>query len=151
MRFVALDIGDVRIGVAVCDVLETAAFPAGTIRRENSLKRDVASTANIIVEQEADAVVAGLPLSLDGAAGPQAEKVLGFIRALRRAVSMPVVTWDESLSSVDANDLMIAHGVSRQKRREMIDQMAAVMILESYLAHRRTQNAPRDVLIADER
>jgi putative Holliday junction resolvase len=150
MRFVALDIGNVRIGVAVCDVLETAAFPAGTIQRVNSLKRDVATVATVVVEQEADAVIAGLPLSLDGSIGPQAERTLGFVRALRRAVSVPVVTWDESLTSVDADELMIAQGVSRQKRRQMIDQMAAVLILESYLAHRRTQNAPRDVLLPHE-
>lgn len=150
MRFVALDIGNVRIGVAVCDVLETAAFPVGTIHRVNSLKRDIAQTAAILVEQEADEVVAGLPLSLDGSLGPQAELVLGFVRALRRAVNVPVVTWDESLSSVEAHDLMIAQGVSREKRRVMIDQMAAVLILESYLAHRRSRNAPRDVMLPDQ-
>lgn len=149
MRFIALDIGDVRIGVATCDSLEITASPAGTIHRVNNLKKDIASTAAIIVEQEADAIVAGLPLSLDGSAGPQAEKVLGFIRALRRAVDIPVVTWDESLSSVEADELMISRGVSRQKRRVMIDQMAAVLILEGYLAHRRTANTPSDVLQAD--
>jgi len=145
MRFVALDIGDVRIGVATCDSLEIAASPAGTIVRVNSLKRDVASVASMIVEQEADGVVAGLPLSIDGSVGPQAEKVLGFIRALRRAVDVPIVTWDESLSSVEADELMISRGLSRQKRRVMIDQMAAVLILEGYLAHRRTANTPHDV------
>ena len=138
MRFVALDIGDVRIGVATCDSLEIAASPAGTIQRVNSLKRDVATVAAMIVEQEAEGAVAGVPLSIDGSVGPQAEKVLGFIRALRRAVDLPIVTWDESLSSVEADDLMISRGLSRQKRRVMIDQMAAVLILEGYLAHRRS-------------
>ena len=137
MRFVALDIGDVRIGVATCDSLEIAASPAGTIHRVNSLKRDVATVAAMIVEQEVEGVVAGVPLSIDGSVGPQAEKVMGFIRALRRAIDVPVVTWDESLSSVEADDLMISRGMSRQKRRVMIDQMAAVLILEGYLASRR--------------
>lgn len=149
MRFVALDIGDVRIGIATCDGLEIVVSPAGTLVRVNSLKRDVAAVAAMIVEQEAEAVVAGLPLSVDGNVGPQAEKTLGFIRALRRAVAVPVVTWDESLSSVDADSLMITHGVSRQRRRAMIDQMAAVMILESYLADRRSRKAPHDTLVVD--
>jgi putative Holliday junction resolvase len=146
MRFAALDIGDVRIGVAVCDVLETAAFPVGTLRRVGSLKRDVAATALLLAEQEADAVVVGLPLSLDGTAGPQAQKVQGFARALGRAIGIAVVFWDESLSSVEADELMVAHGVSRAKRRAQIDQMAAALILESYLAHRRRLGAPRDAL-----
>jgi putative Holliday junction resolvase len=146
MRLLALDIGDVRIGLAVCDSLEIAAFPVGTIRRVGSLKKDVAAVAAIVAEQEADAVISGLPLSLDGEIGPQAEKVMGFARALERAIPVKVVFWDESLSSVEANEMMIAQGVSREKRRTMIDQMAAVVILESYLAHRRQSGAPRDAL-----
>jgi putative holliday junction resolvase len=144
MRYVALDIGDVRIGVAVCDALETAAYPAGTVHRVGSLKRDVATVAAIVVEQEAEGVVAGVPLSIDGSVGPQAEKVLGFVRALGRAVTVPVVTWDESLTSVDADELMIAQGASRRKRKEMIDQMAAVLILDSYLEHRRGFRVTQD-------
>jgi len=149
MRLLALDIGDVRIGVAVCDALEIGAYPLRTVTRVGSLKRDIAALATLVIEQEADAVVAGLPLSLDGSVGPQAEKVLGFVRALRRAVATPVVTWDESLSSVDADELMIARGVSRQKRRAMIDQMAAVMILEAYMQHRRSLNASPDVSLPE--
>lgn len=147
MRLLSLDIGDVRIGVAVCDGLEIAAFPVGTIRRVGSLKRDVAAVANLAAEQEAEGIVAGLPLSLDGEVGPQAQKTQGFAQALARSVDIPVVLWDESLSSVEANDLMIGQGVSRAKRRTLIDQMAAVLILESYLEHRRLTNAPRDAVV----
>lgn len=142
----ALDIGEVRIGVAVCDVLETAAFPIGTLRRVGRLKQDVAATAALIAEQEADAVVIGLPLSLDGNIGPQAQRVQGFAKALKQAADLPQVFWDESLSSVEADELMIAQGVSRVKRRENIDQMAAALILESYLNHRRALGASRDAL-----
>jgi len=91
--------------------------------------------------------VAGLPLSLDGEVGPQAQKTQGFAQALARSVDIPVVLWDESLSSVEANDLMIGQGVSRAKRRTLIDQMAAVLILESYLEYRRLTNAPRDAVV----
>jgi len=147
MRLLGLDVGDVRIGVAVCDSLEIAAFPVGLVRRVGSLKRDVAAVAAVATEQEAEGIVVGLPLSLDGEIGPQAQKTQGFTKALANILPMPVVLWDESLSSVEAEELLIAQGVSRAKRREKIDQTAAALILESYLAHRRAANAPRDVLV----
>ena len=146
MRLLGLDVGDVRIGVAVCDSLEIAAFPVGVVRRVGSLKRDVATVAAVATEQEAEGIVIGLPLSLNGDVGPQAQKTQGFARALSNVLPMPVVLWDESLSSVEAEELLIAQGMSRAKRREKIDQTAAALILESYLLHRRATNAPRDVL-----
>ena len=147
MRLLALDVGDVRIGVAVCDTLEIAAFPVGVITRVGSLKRDVATVAALVAEQEAEGIVVGLPLSLDGEVGPQAHKTQGFAKALRISVGMPLVFWDESFSSVEANELMIASGMSRAKRRAKIDQAAAALILESYLQHRRETGAPRDALL----
>ncbi|BDI32980.1 putative pre-16S rRNA nuclease [Capsulimonas corticalis] len=147
MRFVALDVGEVRIGVAVCDQLEIAAFPVCTLRRVGNLKRDVAALAAIIAEQEADAVVSGLPLSLDGEVGPQAQRVQGFVQALERACGLKTVYWDESMTSVDAHEVLIAQGVSRARRRELVDQMAAVLILDSYLEHRRRTSAPRDAIV----
>jgi len=147
MRLLGLDVGNVKIGIAVCDSLEIAAFPVGLFRRLGSLKRDVAAIAALAVEQEAEAVVVGLPLSLDGAEGPQARLTRGFARALANALPLPVVLWDESLSSVEAEEILIAQGVSRAKRRERIDQTAAALILQSYLNHRRDTNAPRDGLV----
>ena len=146
MRLLGLDVGDVRIGVAVCDSLEIAGFPVGVVKRVGSLKRDVAAVAAVATEQEAEGVVIGLPLSLNGDVGPQAQKTQGFAKALANVLPMPVVLWDESLSSVEAEEILIAQGVSRAKRRERIDQTAAALILESYLAHRRATNAPRDAL-----
>ena len=146
MRFVALDVGEVRVGVAVCDALETAAFPVGTVTRVGILKRDVESVAVVVAEQEADAVVVGLPLSLDGDVGPQAKRVQGFGRALAQAIDLPVAYWDESLSSVQADEEMILLGFSREKRRAQIDRRAAAKILDSFLAHRRLTGAARDVL-----
>ena len=120
-----------------------------TLTRAGSLKRDTAAVALVAAEQEVDAVVVGLPLSLDGEVGPQAEKVQGFARALSKLVAVPLVFWDESLSSVDAAERLIAQGVSRARRRTLIDQTAAAVILESYLDHRRRTGAPRDALDAD--
>ena len=147
MRLLGLDVGDVRIGIAVCDSLEIAAFPVGVVRRVGSLKRDVAAVAALAVEQEAEGIVVGLPLSLDGNVGPQAQKTQGFAKALSNVLLLPLVFWDESLSSVEAEEILIAQGVSRAKRRNRIDQTAAAVILESYLAHRRAANAPRDGLL----
>ena len=146
MRLLGLDIGDVRIGVAVCDSLEIAAFPVGVVRRVGSLKRDVAAVAALAVEQEAEGIVVGLPLSLNGDVGPQAVKTQGFAKALANSLPVPIVFWDESLSSVEAEEILIAQGVSRAKRRGKIDQTAAALIIESYLQHRRQTNAPRDTL-----
>lgn len=111
------------------------------------MKRDVAAVADLAAEQEAEAVLVGLPLSLDGEVGPQAQRVQGFARALGRATAAPIALWDESLSSVEANAKMIALGISRAKRRAQIDQQAAVEILDTFLQHRRDTNAPRDALL----
>ena len=146
MRLLALDVGDVRIGVAVCDSLEIAAFPVGVVKRVGSLKRDIAAVSALATEQEAEGIVVGLPLSLDGGVGPQAEKTQGFAKALAKLVLVPIVLWDESLSSVEAEEILIAQGVSRAKRRLRIDQTAAAVILESYLTHRRLTQAPRDTI-----
>lgn len=147
MRLLGLDVGDVKIGVAVCDSLEIAAFPVGLVRRVGSLKRDTATVAALAVEQETEGIIIGLPLSLNGEIGLQAEKTQGFAKALANLLPMPVVLWDESLSSVEAEELLIRRGVSRAKRRQQIDQTAAALILESYLAYRRDTNAPRDALV----
>ena len=136
MRIVCLDVGEVRIGVAACDELEIGAYPISTVKRVGSLKRDVAAVCQVLREQEAEEILVGLPLSLDGGVGPQAQRVQGFTKALAAASGLPFRYWDESLTSVEANEIMIAQGVSRAKRREKIDQIAAVLILESYLRTR---------------
>lgn len=144
MRILALDVGDVRTGAAISDELEIGAYPLATLKRLGSLKRDIAAVQQIIAEQEADAVLVGIPTSLDGGEGPQAQKVRGFANALKRAISIPMIPWDESLTSVEAEERMIAMDFSREKRRALRDQYAAVILLESYLEHRRMIQARRD-------
>jgi len=141
MRIVSLDVGEVRIGVAACDSLEIAAFPITTVTRVGSLKRDVEAVCSVTREQEAEMILVGLPLSLDGSAGPQAQRVKGFAKALKAAAGVPIEFWDESLTSVEANEIMIRQGVSRARRREKIDQIAAVLILDSFLRDRQAQSA----------
>lgn len=144
MRILALDVGDVRTGLAICDELEIGAYPLATLKRQGSLKRDVAAVQQMIAEQGADVVLVGIPTSLDGSEGPQAQKVRVFANALKRAIAIPLIPWDESLTSVEAEERMIAMDFSREKRRALRDQYAAVILLESYLEHRRMIQARRD-------
>jgi putative Holliday junction resolvase len=146
MRFLALDIGDVRIGIAISDELEMAAYPLLTYVRQGSLKRDVAALSQTAAEQEVDAIVVGLPTSLDGSEGPQAKKTRGFASSLASTAKLPLILWDESMSSVDAEERMLALDFSRAKRKSVRDQWAAVIILETYLEHRKNTNVRRDSL-----
>ena len=146
MKILALDVGTVRIGVAICDELEMGAYPLVTYTRVGSLKRDIAAIQHIIAEQEADAVLVGLPTSLDGNEGAQAKYTRTFGNALTAVIPVPVAYWDESLTSVEAEERLIAMDYSRQKRRSVLDQWAAKILLESYLDHRRATQAPRDAL-----
>jgi putative Holliday junction resolvase len=142
MRILALDVGDVRIGIAVCDELELGAYPLLTLTRRGSLTKDVAAMSEVIAQQEADMVLVGLPTSLDGGEGPQARKTRGFGTALARSLHIPIEYWDESLTSVEADEALIALDYSREKRRRLIDQWAAKILLESYLDHRRSSAKP---------
>ena len=142
MRILALDVGDVRIGVAVSDELELGAYPLVTLKRLGTLKKDVLLVSEVVVEQEADLVLVGLPTSLDGGEGPQARLTRGFGEALGRALAVPLAFWDESLTSVEAEERLIGLDYSRDKRRKLIDQWAAKILLESYMDHRRQTGAP---------
>lgn len=147
MRILALDVGNVRIGVAISDDLEMGAYPLTTYTRAGSLRRDVAAIQALVSEQEADGILVGLPTSLNGDEGPQARRTRVFGDALSRAVSVPLAYWDESMTSVEAEETLIAMDYSRQKRRLVLDQWAAKILLDSYLDHRRALNAPRDRLL----
>ncbi len=146
MRILALDVGDVRIGVAVSDELELGAYPLVTLTRLGTLKKDVALVQRTVVEQEADLIVVGLPTSIDGGEGPQARKTRGYGDALAKELGMaiPLVYWDESLTSVEAEERLIEMDYSRLKRRKLIDQWAAKILLESYLDRRRAMKRPMD-------
>ncbi|MGI6296666.1 MAG: Holliday junction resolvase RuvX [Armatimonadota bacterium] len=132
-RIVALDVGDARIGVAATDELGLAAHPISTIHRSVSIKRDLRVVEELLTELDASKVVVGLPLLASGEEGPQAEKVRDFYNRLARRLKIPAVLFDESYSTVEAEDLLLQADVSRAKRREVIDQMAAVIILNSYI------------------
>jgi putative holliday junction resolvase len=135
VRILSLDVGDVRIGVAVSDPTGTIATPVTTIRR-SSQKRDQESIANLAREYSVDRVVIGLPRSLSGEIGPQAQRVMRFGDNLAGALPVPVEYWNETFSTLDAEDLLAARGVGRRRARSgrnRIDEVAAAVILQSYL------------------
>lgn len=132
MRYLGLDVGDVRIGVALSDETATLASGILTLRRAGR-RRDVAAVAALVREHGAGGVVVGLPWRLDGTLGSQGEKVAAFVRSLRRALGVPVVTWDERLTSVAADERLAEAGVRRRDRKARIDRAAAALILQEYL------------------
>ena len=133
-RFLGLDIGERRIGVAVSDELGTIASPVGMIRRD----RDVAAEVrDLIAEYGAVRVVAGLPIGMSGREGPQAQTVRAFVDNLAAALEVPVEFYDERLSTAVAERSLIAGGTRRAKRRDKVDAVAAAVILQGYLDHQR--------------
>ena len=132
MRILALDYGTRRIGVAVSDETKTIAQPLEYIPAE-PFADFLARLKQLLVEKEIDLILIGLPRNMDGSYGPAAEKVQTFVAALKDAVVVPIKTWDERLTSAQANRVLIQGGVRRAKRKEKVDQTAAAILLQSYL------------------
>lgn len=136
-----LDIGDKRIGVAISDPLGWFAQSLTVIQR-TTLKRDIQAIGELVKEHDIGKMVVGLPRSMDGTLGPQAAKVEDFAVELERRLHVPLVLWDERLTTVEAERLMIEAGVRREKRREKIDAVAASLLLQGYLDFLRAQSVP---------
>ncbi len=130
-RFVALDVGDKTIGVAASDELGWS-HPVRTIWRKN-LAADLDELAAILEEREATRIVVGLPLNMDDTEGPRAQKTRRFAERLRERFPLPVVLWDERLTTWEAERLLREAGARRQKKKERIDAIAAQLLLQSYL------------------
>jgi putative Holliday junction resolvase len=132
-RAIGLDLGTRRIGVSLCDSAGTLATPYEVLRRSGDRARDHREVRRLVDEAEAEALVVGLPLSLDGTVGPAAQAILDEVEELRAALPIPVVTWDERLSTVEAHQRLRAAGVGGRKGRQVVDQVAATVILQSWL------------------
>jgi putative Holliday junction resolvase len=133
MRILALDVGDKTIGIAVSDLLLLTAQGVEVIRRK-TLERDLARLSELIAQFEADTLVVGLPKNMNGTIGPRGELVQEFgARLSEEFPKMTIKYWDERLSTVAAEKSLISADVSRAKRRQVIDKMAAVFILQGYL------------------
>ena len=133
VRAVALDLGSRRIGVALSDSGGTVATPYETVQRSGDRARDHRRVAVLAEEAGAEVVVVGLPLSLDGTVGPAARAILDEVVELRAALPVEVVTWDERLSTVEAERSLRAMKVRKGDRRRVVDRLAATVILQSWL------------------
>lgn len=132
MRILGLDHGTKRIGVALSDELKMIAQPLEFIPAEpfpDFLER----LKQILREREVELILVGLPRNMDGSYGPAALKVQEFVAVLRDTVGVPVRTWDERLTSAQANRFLVAANVRRQDRKEKVDKTAAAILLQSYL------------------
>ena len=132
MRVMGLDVGTKTVGVAVSDELGLTAQGVTTVRRKNR-KTDTAALRKLIDDYGVERIVVGLPLNMDGTEGPRAEACRKFGDQLAQAFSLPIIWWDERLSTVAAERALLEGDVSRKKRREVIDQVAASLILQGWL------------------
>lgn len=131
-RIMGLDVGDKTIGVSVSDLMGLTAQPVTTIKRV-SKKKDIESLKEIIKEKQVIKIVSGLPKNMNGTLGPQGEKVLSFCELLKEETKIEIEFFDERLSTVQAERSLLEGDISRQKRKKVIDMLAAVIILQGYL------------------
>ncbi len=132
MRTMGLDVGSKTIGVAISDELGITGQSVTTVRR-SSLRADFAALRGLISQHAVSRVVVGLPLNMDGSEGPMARASREFGKALSEDAGIPVEYWDERLSTVAAERVLLEGDVSRRKRREVVDSIAAAIILQGWL------------------
>ena len=130
-----MDLGERRIGLAVCDPAGSMVFPAGHLIR-SKLTQDVNRVLALAAGRDVEGIVVGVPYTLAGKVGRQAQRAQGFIRALQKETSLPVHGVDESYTSVEAEGLLREAGQQPSRRKETVDETAAVLILQRYLHQR---------------
>ena len=134
MRILGIDYGAKKIGVAISDPLGITAQGVAVIGKGETFEDDIRELKRIIKKYDGvDEIVVGLPKTLRNEIGSQAKLVLEFVEALRKKFKINIVTWDERLTSVEAEKMLISAGLSQQKRKKVIDKSAATFILQSYL------------------
>ena len=139
MRVLAVDFGSKRIGTAISDGLGISVRPIETIKR-SSLERDILRLKFLVEDLEAEAVVVGLPLRMDGTTGDAAQNAMRFVERLKSKLDVAVFTQDERLTSYEAEQMMIERGLGREQRRARSDEFAAMIILQDYLSKTGTNN-----------
>lgn len=139
MRWMGLDVGERRIGIAFSDPLGITA-QAYAMRERTNLKADLFFLRQLFSEKEATGIVVGLPINMNGSAGPMAEKARAFGAQLAKTVGVTPFFWDERLSTTAAERILLEADLSRSKRRQKIDQLAASVILQNFLDYRNRIN-----------
>ncbi|OGB90843.1 Holliday junction DNA helicase RuvA [candidate division WOR-1 bacterium RIFCSPHIGHO2_01_FULL_53_15] len=138
MRRLGIDFGDKRIGIAISDPTGLIATGIAMIGKGETFEPDIREIKRLIKKYDGVAeIVVGMPKTLAGKTGPQAEKVMAFIEALKNEFKLNIVAWDERLTTAEAERGLIEAGLSREKRKRVIDQSAAAVILQSYLDRKR--------------
>jgi len=138
LRVMGLDMGSKTIGVALSDELGIVANGMGTISRQGT-DRDLKTLADLVSKYEVRQIVVGLPIRMAGTVGIEGKKVLQFVEKMKRSLSVPITTWDERLTTVQAQRVLLEAGLSRKKRKKVIDKTAATLILQSYLDAEQTR------------
>lgn len=133
MRKIALDIGTVRIGIATSDPMGIIASGYETFVRTKDYETDLKNIARLAEEKQADTFVLGLPLNMDGTEGEKVREIRAFADDLRKYTDKKIVFQDERLSTVSAEKALIESGMRREKRKKVVDKVAATIILQSYL------------------
>ncbi len=141
MRIMGLDYGSKTVGVAISDQLLLTAQGKEIIRREreNKLRQTLARIEALITENDVEKVVLGCPKNMDGSEGERVEKTREFQEMLERRTGLEVILWDERLTTAAADRYMIAAGIRRENRKQYVDEIAAVFILQGYLDYIRNQ------------
>lgn len=134
IRYLALDVGSQRIGIAVSDELGLTAQPVMTLERRRSPREDLRSIARLARRHQAAAIVVGLPLHMSGKESPRAAKTRAFAAELGELSGLPIHLWDERLTTEEAHRILYEAGHKRQTHKDVVDQVAAVLILESFLS-----------------
>ena len=132
MRILAIDHGTKRMGIAISDELKMMAHPVEFILAE-PFSYFLTRLKELLRDKEVEMILVGMPRNMNGSYGPAALKVQDFVAALKGAVTVPIETWDERLTSAQANRFLIEGNVRREKRKEKVDKMAAAILLQSYL------------------
>lgn len=138
MKILAVDYGDTRTGLAISDRTEFLASPVGTITERNA-ERLAHKVADAVREQGAELIVVGLPINMNGTRGPRAEKCEEFAKMLGELVDCPVEMWDERSTTVTAHNILNTTNVRGKARKAVVDTVAATIILEGFMAHRRNK------------
>lgn len=139
MRCLGLDLGSKRIGVALCDPEERVATPLTVVERSKSRSHDHANIARLVEEYEVEAVVVGLPLNMSGKVTAAAQSAKEETEQLRAALGIPVHLYDERLTTVTANRSLMEMEMKSDARRRVVDKVAAAVMLQAYLDHRRNE------------
>jgi putative Holliday junction resolvase len=134
MRYLGIDYGEKRTGLAICDANETLAAPLTVIHGQKALPQKIADIAE---REDVEAIVVGLPLNMDNSQGPQARRVLEFTRRLEKHVDIPIYFQDERLSSFDAEEKLAPINLTRGKKKKRIDAVAAAAILEAFIEQKK--------------